>query len=244
MAKKGTARKKHKKVAEELPPAVITDKDNAIAARPVDYLRAAVGLMWGWIKTHKRRAGLLVLALVMIGGLLGVVLKPTKKPLTNDEIVTVVNKTLSITGDGHPAILTVEDKVRATQPFLDAAENGDKVLLYYKAKKAVLFRPGQDVIIHQGSYTPPAAKVFIRKGTTDSGKVDVVKNRLSGVKDIKLTSQDESTKKDYKGITLVSVTDRYDDKLRELETLFGVKTVRLPAGESFPDADILIIAGD
>src|SRR5690606_25359746 len=127
--------------------------------------------------------------------------------------------------------------------FLEQAVNGDKVLLYYKAKKAVLFRPSEMRIIHHGAYTPPDAKVFVRKGTGSDERVEEVLNQLEDVEDIAIASRDNSPKSDYQGVILVSITDRYDDKLRELEELFGVKVSRLPSGESFPDADILVIVG-
>lgn len=260
MAKKGSAKSDKKPAGKPRKQAAIKPVDpevvEAVEAEPAApepqpevrpgfgaYARAAWQLLWGWIRTHKLRTTLAVVVLVAIGTLLLVWLWPSTAPLTHDEIVLRVNKVLSIQGDSNPAILTVEDKSKVTQPFLEQSQNGDKILLYYKAKKAVLFRPSEGRIINQGSYTPPDAKVFIRRGTSDDTKVAEARNRLEEVEAIDLVSEDDSPKKDYRGITIVSVTDRYDEKLRELEDLFGVKAARLPAGETFPDADILIIVG-
>lgn len=207
------------------------------------YVKAILQLAGGGIRTHKLRTTLAVVVLLAVGTLLLVWLWPSAGPLTHDEIVLKVNKTLSIQGDSNPAILTVEDKSKVTQPFLEQSQNGDKILLYYKAKKAVLFRPSEDRIINQGSYTPPDAKVFIRNGTAEENRVAEVRSQLEEVSAIDLVSEDDSPKRDYRGITIVNVTDRYDEKLRELEGLFGAKAARLPAGETFPDADILIIVG-
>lgn len=208
------------------------------------YFKATLQLARAWIRTHKLRTLLsFVFMAVVVAGVVWL-LRPTAVELDHDAIVTRVNQELNIKGDGNPVILTVEDESKATQPFLEQAKNGDKVLLYYKAQKAVLFRPSEDRIVHQGSYTPPDAKVFVRKGTAELSKVEAVKQKLEGVAEIDIVSEDVSHKADYQGITLVSITDRYDEKLRELEALFGVKTIRLPSGESFPDADILIIVGN
>lgn len=208
------------------------------------YIRATLQVILGWIKSHKLRSLLVLIVVVAVTIGLFMIIKPSAGELTNDQIVTQVNKELSISGDGNPVVLTVVDDKKVEQPFLEQAVNGDKVLLYYKVKKSVLFRPSEKRIIHHGTYTPPAAKVFLRGGTDNGTKLKEVRDKLVEVEDINLASQDSSPKQDYKGVTIVSVTDRYDDKIRELSQLFDVEISRLPAGESFPDADILIIVGD
>lgn len=209
-----------------------------------DYALATFQLIGSNIKQHKLRfvTGVVVTATVVV--LAGWLLWPSPGPLTHEDIVLQVNRELSIQGDSNPAILTVEDKSKATQPFLQGAENGDKVLLYYKAKKSVLFRPSEKRIVHQGVYTPPDAKVFVRQGTESADSVDKIKESLSGIDDLELVSQDLSHRRDYQGVTIVSVTDRYDEKLQELSQALGASVSRLPEGESFPEADILIIVGD
>lgn len=47
-----------------------------------------------------------------------------------------------------PTIATVEDnKKLASQDFFKKAQNGDKVLMYPKAKKAILYRPSANKIM-------------------------------------------------------------------------------------------------
>lgn len=208
------------------------------------YLMAIWQLLFSWVKARKLKSlGILVLFLVIAGGFF-MVFRPGQSPLTNDDIVIQVSREQSIQGDGNPVVLTVEDKTKATQPFLQQAENGDKVLLYYKAKKAILYRPSEKRIVHAGAYTSPDAKVFIRRGTNEQGAVDSVKDKLDAVTDITLSSEDDSQRTDYKGITIVHVTDRYDEKVQELVRTLNAQIVRMPSGESFPDADILIIVGN
>lgn len=244
--------KKVKKTTAKAP----TKKKSSKKAEPVDTsaqvvkpgFKAYVAAIWQlsmlWIKSHKLKAVAIAFIVVVVAGGLFVLFRPGQQPLTHDEIVIRVNKELSIQGDGNPVVLTVEDKNKATQPFLQQAENGDKVLLYYKAKKAILYRPSEKRIVHQGAYTPPDAKVFIRKGTDDEQTVTTVKDKLSTVEDISLVSEDISPKKDYKDIFIVHVTDRYDDKVQELSETLDAEVIRLPAGETFPDADILVIVGN
>lgn len=207
------------------------------------YVQAVAMMAWGWLKSHKLRSLLIVVIATGTVVLLAVITSPSPAALTNDEIVTRVNKELSIAGDGNPAVLTVEDNTKATQPFLQGAENGDKVLLYYKSKKSILYRPSEQRIIHEGAYTPPDAKLFVRQGTAEDSRVEDIKQQLKTLKNVELISQDKSPRDDYQGVVIVDITDRYDEKVSELEALFDTQSVRIPDGESFPDADILIIVG-
>lgn len=63
-----------------------------------------------------------------------------------------------------PTIATVSDtKKLADQPFFVNAQNGDKVLIYSKAKKAILYRPGTNKIIE---VAPIATNVASQSSTT------------------------------------------------------------------------------
>ena len=64
------------------------------------------------------------------------------------DLLGKISKLYLVPTDEEPTIATVSDpeKLRA-QPFFNNAEKGDKVLLYTKAQKAVLYRPSVDKII-------------------------------------------------------------------------------------------------
>lgn len=73
--------------------------------------------------------------------------KETAK-LEADKTIAAVRKLIILPKDETPTIATVTDsKKLKSQSFFSKASNGDKVLIYTKAKKAILFNPTQNVVV-------------------------------------------------------------------------------------------------
>lgn len=76
------------------------------------------------------------------------------------DITKAVGKLIELPGGEEPTVATVTDVTKLSdQAFFAQAQNGDKVLIYAKAAKAVLFRPSTNKIIEVapvniGSPTP------------------------------------------------------------------------------------------
>ena len=67
---------------------------------------------------------------------------------SNKQLVEQVGKLIILPTDEEPTIATVSDLSKLEgQPFFEKAEVGDKVLIYQKDKKAILFRPSTNKII-------------------------------------------------------------------------------------------------
>lgn len=67
-----------------------------------------------------------------------------------EDIVQRVGRHYVLPDDEEPTIATIEDKTKVKTEFFRAAKNGDKLLVYSNAKKAIIYRPTLDRIIEVG----------------------------------------------------------------------------------------------
>jgi len=64
------------------------------------------------------------------------------------KITGKIEKFMDLPADEQPTLATVSDKEKLKeQVFFAKAQNGDKVLIYQNAKKAILYRPSENRII-------------------------------------------------------------------------------------------------
>lgn len=116
------------------------------------------------VKSKKRRNLVLIIVLVvLILGLAGTAtyfFTEYNKIRNNPELVTQqetddlikkVGLIITLPADETPTIASVEDKSKLSgQAFFVNAENGDKLLIYTKAQKAIIYRPSTNKIINVG----------------------------------------------------------------------------------------------
>ena len=162
--------------------------------------------------------------------------------------------------DETPSIATVIDKDKLKdQPFFKECENGDKVLIYTKAKKAILYRPSANKVIEVTplSIDESAAngadlsgvesqmvKIALYNGTPDSKLLDSTEATLKdSITNIQITTKVEAKKSDYSKTFVVDLTGDRASEVKKIAETLGGEVSTLPAGETAPDADILIIIG-
>lgn len=77
---------------------------------------------------------------------------PTKATvIENEALIEKIGKLILLPTE-EPRVATVSDKTQLVgQSFFINAENGDKVLIYSQAKKAILYRPSTNKIIEVSS---------------------------------------------------------------------------------------------
>lgn len=107
------------------------------------------------------------------------------------ELVTAVSKLLVLPENEDPTIATVTDPSKLEgQEFFTAAQNGDKVLIYAKAKKAVLYRPSDNKIIEvapvniDGSESAEPRVAGSVSEITDKSRISINIKNASNSKDL------------------------------------------------------------
>lgn len=126
------------------------------------------------MQSNNLKGVLVVLAVLtlILAGTSGVLYKQVRKlkvnptqatQQENQKIIDMVGKLFTLPEGETPTIATVTDpaKLKAEQAFFAKAEDGDKVLIYTRALKAIMYRPSTNKIIEVaplviGNPTTPA----------------------------------------------------------------------------------------
>ena len=154
-----------------------------------------------------------------------------------------------------PTIALVSDKSKLEkQPFFIKAENGDRVIIYTTAKKALIYRPSINKIMEIAPLaisepTPPAKKtaekatISIFNGTKIAGLATrTEKNVLAEVAGVTVVEKGNAGK-DYTSTLVIDTTGNKSVMAKSIAALLGGSVGALPAGEKSPKGDILVIVG-
>ena len=165
----------------------------------------------------------------------------------------------------EPTIATISDRDKlADQPFFARAKNGDKLIIYNNAKRAILYDPIANKIIDVApvnigtqsasttnatdniSPTPQPVRFVLLNGTATVGLTkkyeDILKKSLPNVT---VMDKDNAKKTDYSKSILVDLSRANSKEADQIGKLLGVTVGKLPEEETRPaNADFLIILGE
>lgn len=197
---------------------------------------------------------------------------PSKlQELNKDEVAQLVAKVrmlYELPGDEQPTVATVADAeaLKKSEPFFAKAQNGDKVLIYAKAKKAILYRPSTNKIIEvapinigpaegTGEASPSAqptstetsavrGTVDLRNGTETAGLVASYETELkTKAPSVSVVARGNTVNTDYVRSVVVDVKGTRAADVASLAKTLGFTVGTLPAIEATPSGDFLIILG-
>jgi hypothetical protein len=246
---------------EEAPDGKATGEQQVIAAKPVQPAPAArlevppagkpqaISLPPSVLQARRRRrmkqvlTALVAAALIALAGFIYVSRRPVTLAADDQKLISEVAKRAVVPRDETPAVSTVIDEKKVNQDFLLGTRNGDKVLLYFQAGRAIVYRPSSGQIVNMGPLQTPKPRVFIRNGATGD-QTQKVTDQISASGEFILSSRDESRKKTYANTVVIDVAGNRPDVAGKLARLLHVNVGTLPEGEIAPDADLLVIVGN
>lgn len=174
-------------------------------------------------------------------------------------LVAAISKLMELPTGETPTLATVQDKDKIKdQLFFKNAQNGDKLLVYTKAMKVILYRPSTKKIIEVSSIgqqtdtnqqkitsiAPSSLKIAYYNGTETAGLSREAENNVKkAYPDYKTSTLTNAFKRDYKETLVADIAGNHNKEASDLARMLGGKTGPLPDGEVRPDADILIISG-
>lgn len=187
-------------------------------------------------------------------------------------LAAVVGKVYDLPGGEVPTIATVSDVSKLSeQEFFKRAMNGDKVLIYTKAKKAILYRPSTNKIIEVGpvnintaSQKPDVAeastsasakpekttsseaqktlKVTILNGTKAKGVAAKMEDQLQAYEDIPTEVVGKGNSAgDYEETIVVDLSGKNGAAVKKLAAFAKGKVALLPKVEAAPAGSDILI---
>lgn len=189
-----------------------------------------------------------------------------------EELVKQIGRLTELPVGEEPTVATVSDVDSVKdQSFFRNAENGDRVLIYTEARRAILYRPSTDKIIEVG---PVTIGDNVGLNSEDQIEGDGTETEESGASTgfrlafsnatptagLTTTASDELTEKlpeldfeivsrtdanaSYDGTTVIVLGSGYAGAAQQIADILGGVVGELPEGEPTPDADVLVLLGN
>ncbi len=165
------------------------------------------------------------------------------------DLVQKVSRLMLLPEDEQPTVATVSDyKKLKDQPFFKNAQNGNKVLIYTKAKIAILYDPKINKIlavvpVNLGQTETPI-RIALLNGTSTAGLSNTIEQQLKAKLNNIVISEKINAKNTYKKTIVVDVTGNQQKATASLAAFLNGETGNLPQGETAPsNTDLLVIIG-
>ena len=159
-----------------------------------------------------------------------------------------------------PTVATVSDVSKLkNQAFFANAKNGDKVLIYQNAKKAILYRPSSNKIVEFGpinlgaaqtaspsaAVTPKPVRIAVYNGTKAPGLAVAAEKHLRNKAPFAtVVAKGNAVKTDYTKTLVADITGANTVEAQSIASLLSGEVGKLPAGErATSSAELVVIIG-
>ena len=181
-----------------------------------------------------------------------------------EDVVSKVSQLTQVPPGETPTIAQISDITKLNnQPFFQNAKNGDFVLIYPKAKEAILYDAISNKVLRVGPILVPSptagipqaalgaqtsnlpVSVEIYNGTAVAGLAKKTERQLTKVmKNVTVVSETNATKQNYTQTVVIDLKGNNADAASQIASVLHGTVGRLPSGEVMPrNADLLVILG-
>lgn len=163
----------------------------------------------------------------------------------NDALIEKVSKIFALPKDETPTIATITDKEKLKdQAFFANAQNGDKVIIYSKSKKAIIYRPKENIIVNSGPVAIDQKALNQVALINSGGNVDSVEKKINDKFADTATvfsKTDAKNKNSVKKLTVVDVSGQNPELASNIAGELGGEVGSLPSGESTPEGSTIVV---
>lgn len=172
------------------------------------------------------------------------------------ELIMKLGRLMELPSGEEPTVATITDREKLSgQEFFANAQNGDKLIIYKQAKKAIIYRSTTNKIVDVGPVTvtekaatasakPVSYSVMLYNGTKTVGLTkrfeQVLKDKAPTLTVIDRDNAKEST---YQKSMIVDLGGTKSTEVRALAQALGLEVSTLPSKEATASSDFLIILG-
>jgi hypothetical protein len=187
--------------------------------------------------------------------------KPSNAGIAAEDLVLKVGKLIKLPNE-KPEIATVSDISQLqSQSIFKNAQNGDKVLIFPKSKRAIVYRPSENIIVEVGNLVAAQVGSQSAEATTSESEVEKVtvtvfnatttkgyagrigSELASKFSNIEISDTGNAVGA-YNKTLVVDLTGKNSDLVKSLSKELGGEVDKLPANEDKPNSEILIILGE
>lgn len=179
-----------------------------------------------------------------------------------EAIVAKVKKLIVLPTNEQPTIATITDaaSIAKEQPFYQNAHNGDKVLIYVQAKKAIIYDAVNDILVNVGpvfidnsnaqqtaSVEANTLSVEVRNGSLVKGAATTLSDELKKDVNINVVGVENAVNDKYQGNLIVDLSKGLkSDLVATLKAKFPEVGIveALPEGEAITTAEVVVIVGN
>lgn len=171
-----------------------------------------------------------------------------QKQVAEDEakvLKTKVSKLMQLP-DENPTVATIQDISKLKdQAFFDDAKNGDKVLIFTEAKKAIIYRESENKIINSGpiavtSDNKASSVIAVSVLASEDGSSADAKAKVASIQGVKVTEGKATG--NHNSTKVVDISGKNAAKAKEIaQTLGGGVVSSIPSGEAAPAGASIVV---